>query len=222
MNKRSQKLFSKYAFTGKYAEQQTRDLIKKSQIYEELLSDADSRSIGRQYYIYSKLKEQSVYSNTELELYLELLVREIDRQFIRKSQMETRAGLLLALWGVMTIAFVENYTAAEVTCDSPLKMLVLGILAVLGFMIIIYLMTIMRTKSMKVYDFNGDWYDLHAAMEHKEFTIIRFIEGYRNSFVYNEQLLKKVGRDLDVSTILQIMYIAMGIGILVIKRVDIL
>ena len=197
-------IFAKYAFTGKYDEAQTKNILnKKFELYSDVASDDDVRAIERQYYLYSKCKENHSVAEA-IEKYLKYLINEIEHQYTRKYQMETRAGLLLALWGVMTIPLIES--GIEFGNDLCSKFMV-STLIISCLVSIISLMFIVLSKQMIFYNFKSEWFDLHAIVEDNYMQTIRFMEGYRNSFKSNELVLSKIGKTLNLAVISETVYL---------------
>ena len=72
-----------------------------------VFSKNDIKGIERQWYISQKMKEKGI-DNTGIETLLNFIISDIDKQYAMKQDIENKAGILIALLGVMTTIFFQK------------------------------------------------------------------------------------------------------------------
>lgn len=210
MTDEEKKVFVKYAFTGEYDEEEALSLLENEQgiVTDSVHTQLNDTiyHIGRQYYLYTQLLDDPLKDKYKrLQMYIENVKSELAQQYTRKSQMESKAGFVLAAWGAFTV-FVLDKVIMQGEKHTELNVWI-GILIVVGILALLGLLFVVLSKTVSVYNFEAKWNDYYAAMEHKEMAIVRFAEGYRNAHQANEKRLMINGILLNVSIILMFVYV---------------
>lgn len=210
MTDEEKRIFAKYAFTGSYDVESTISLLAAEQeiVVDSAYTNLDDTvyRIGRQYYLYSQLLEEPSRAKREsLLIYLENLKSELIQQYTRKTQMESKAGFVLAAWGVFTV-FVLDKLILSGRLVTKLNVLSITSMAV-GIFALLGLLFVVLSKQVSIYNFNNKWNDYYVAMEHPQMVLVRFAEGYRNAYQDNEKRLKLNGNILNLAIVLMLIYV---------------
>lgn len=201
--------FTKYAFWGDLNKEYVNLLTKsfEDESKENLLDneDTDESMVKRQYYIYKNICDNK-RKQSNLLLLLEKLEVEIEHQYERKSQIEARAGFVIALWGILQVASYDTIRTALVN-GGIIYYVFVFLLSILGFALLGMLCNCIWSEYIYAFEFN-DWNsNLITAFECPEIMLVRFLEGYKNVYKNNNRVITKKGNKLNLAIGMAILYV---------------
>ncbi len=154
----------------------------------------------RQRYIFDGLCDKEI-EQTNIEKVLDIALKEIDKQEIIKQNIETKAGIVLAFWGV-TISSILNILkeCIEVLFEYTLDIWVNAIFVILGIGLIVFTFLILWTgyiafKNRDYHSFILDDEVFRAAVDDRNISIVAILETATNianrNRVINEEKARK-------------------------------
>lgn len=195
-NENENELLSNYLFTGNLKDDEIDEFInsilsEKKNYYFSDNDNSDYNMLKRQCYIYRQLKKSSV-GETDYEMLLHYMYEEMKQQYIRKSQIESRAGFLMALWGILFS--IVCGMKRDVIQNLYVNYTVMFVLLVAsGIISIVLLALCIWSGKVIFYKFSSRKNNLITALEHPEIWRTRLMEGSSNSYISNENKLTTKG-----------------------------
>lgn len=159
--------------------------------------NGNEEQLSRQKYMYQKVLECSDKVEEVKEL-LNLTNEEIDRQYRRKEFFETKAGFLLAFWGIIAGIFVKS----ELFISYKMKIgnffclvsnvWVIDFLIVLisGVLSLIYILKVLYAQEYRWYAFGDRKNNAEVLMKDKGLAYITILEGYTDSWQFNNKQIE--------------------------------
>lgn len=203
-NDTEKELLSNYLFTGKLEDDEIdaflNTILSGNKKYD--FSDNDNtyyNMLKRQCYIYRQLKGKSI-ENTDYEMLLHYMYEDMKQQYTRKSQIETRAGFLMALWGILfsIVCDMKKDFIQNLFLKSSIKIV---LLIAAGAISILFLALCIWSGKVHFYTFESRKNNLITALEHPEIWKTRLMEGSSNSYISNERVLKRKGWFFNVAVV---------------------
>lgn len=174
LSKDDEELFQKYAFL--YNEPCTWTFSNESN-----MTDIDR--INLQKYVFSIIRRTKL-ENTAIERLLEITMKELDHQYIRKEHIENKTGFLTALWGVLTCVTLEKGIIFNAFNSlSGIGYVQIGIRIIFFVAMIVscvYIFATFMTGKYKRFEFEEIECNYLSAVEDKDISNVAFLEAYTN------------------------------------------
>lgn len=209
LNKEEKDNLKEFLFEGTLTKDEENKIIREIPLflgdipfYDEDISSRNA--FRRQLYTYLQLKNKGV-NETEYNLLLDGLKKEIDNQYIRKSHIETRAGFLMAMWGILFGLIWQQWEKPVVVQYGSLfsisnLFLVLSILA--GTLSFILLCICVWSQKFMMFRYSSIKINTITAMKYPNIFRVRLLEGYGRALEDNEEILEKKGKMLNIAIIM--------------------
>lgn len=153
-------------------------------------------NIDRQRYVYATLNSKGI-ENTAVERLLDLTISDINHQYTVKNAIESKAGFLIALWGVLLGIVLNNklYVTLidEISNNSSalvwrgFNLLVLLGLAVTVFGALIQIAQILISGVYSRYIFDNKEINFKCAVDDKNMMFTKLLDANTNAWKKNEQ-----------------------------------
>lgn len=173
---------------------------KYANLYE--LNDASKKERDREWKVYKKLHKKGL-ENTNLVELLNITKDECKAQYDVKQSIETRVGLLVALWGVLITALIQSNIPMkniEVIMNEKYcmnyRLLVLIILAgqvVFGVLSLVFIHKTIKPYNYQMLSLSDKDIFLNGALDDKYVSLVRFTDSYLNSWKNNSKAIMQKG-----------------------------
>lgn len=219
LNKEEKNNLKEFLFEGTLTKEEENKIIREIPLflgdipfYDEDISSRNA--FRRQLYTYLQLKNKGV-DDTEYDLLLDGLKKEIDNQYIRKSHIETRAGFLMAMWGILFGLIWQQWEQPVIVQYSSLftisnLFLVLSIL--FGTLSFLSLCICVWSQKFMMFRYSSIKINTITAMKYPNIFRVRLLEGYGKAFEDNEEILKKKGKMLNIAIIMLGIFVLCMVG----------
>lgn len=154
-----------------------------------------SENVNRQKYVYSILNSKGI-EDTAVEQLLDLTISDINHQYTMKSAMESKAGFLVALWGVLLGIVLNNklYVTLinEILNNSSalvwrgINLLVLLGLIVTAFGALIQIAQTLIAGKYFRYKFDDKEINFKCAVDDKNMMFTKLLDANTNVWKRNE------------------------------------
>lgn len=171
-------MFEKYAILYKVEDEKQREL-----------------NINRQKYVYQMLKDKGI-CNTYLVELLDMIREDVSVQYQFKQGIETKAGFVIALFGVLLgILFQHDtphklFNVIKTSNNTIIEKSFYGIMLVLlgcvGFALVYYIYKAMSIQNYSKCKYDDKELNYKCAVEDKDMALVRFLEIYTNIWIKNE------------------------------------
>lgn len=183
---------------------------------KEILLDneeTDESMVKRQYYVYKSICNDEI-KQSNLRFLLDKLSGEIQHQYKRKAQIETRFGFVMALWGVLQVVSYEVFKGTLAN-DGLINIIFFLFSSVLSISLIVLLCFGMWSKCIYAFEFS-DWNsNLITAIGCPEIMLARFLEGYKNAYICNDRAIVQKGKILNFAIAIIGLYIVILHGLMI-------
>ena len=185
--------------------------IKYANMYNisESPSPEKKENVNREKYIYSGLISKGI-ENTAVEQLLNLTISDINHQYLMKSAMESKAGFLAALWGVLVgivmskelyITLINGISNAPSIIGSGLYLLVfLGLIGTALVALIEIAFTLIAGEYSR-YQFDDKENNFKCAVDDKNMMFTKLLDSNTNVWKKNEETNEKKYKYLRKSVI---------------------
>ncbi len=166
--------------------------------------ETDKVKVDRQYYVYKKLLEKSC-KNVAVQQLIDLTVEEIRIQYIRKEHFENKTGFLLALWGILLTAIIQNrkliiaqnqLLGMEFSIVS-LKMILSVLIIAIGIIAMFFLCKTLFSTDYMHFDFSDREYNFKCAVEDKALFLIVQLQTMTDVWQLNEDAISDKAKNFD-------------------------
>lgn len=174
------------------------EYIKK--FYEKEKRDNGDIEIKR--YIFQKLHEKGLES-TNVEKLLDVVIQESKIHMEIKQNMETRVGLILALWGViLSMAFQEDLPKIMIqkmlstgsVCYAHILGIILTGQMITGILFFAFAIKSLGTSKYAIVSLKDSEINLKAAVDDKYVSILRLFDSYMKVWVENLKGVREKGK----------------------------
>lgn len=185
--------------------------IKYANMYDisESPSPEKKDNINRERYVYSGLNSKGI-ENTAVEQLLNFTISDINHQYSMKSAMESKAGFLAALWGVLIgivmskelyITLINGILNAPSTIGKALYLLVfLGLIGTALVALIEIAFTLIAGEYSR-YQFDDKENNFKCAVDDKNMMLTKLLDSNSNVWKKNEVTNEKKYKYLKQSVI---------------------
>lgn len=188
----------------------------KEQIIEK------QKNIDIEKYVYLQLHKKGL-ENTNIERLLDITIAESKTQYEIKQSIETRVGLLLALWGVLISALMQldiPVRNIHIMTDPMVHMaykVIAGI--ILAGQVLFGLLSMAFTyKTLKLYGYStislrDKEQNFKGAVDDKYISLVQLLDSYTNRWIKNSGALAKKSKHykkLIVSISLFTLFVVLG------------
>ena len=202
--------FVKYAFCGDLDEVTATKIVQElgkddnSIELDDDREDTDGNALKRQYYTFVRL-QQNPEAAEGTKFLLSKLESEIKTQYDRKSQIETRAGFLMALWGIILTASYD--TLKDLSGNIIAFGIVFALITAICALSLGNLCACMWSSFVFSYDF-ADWNsNIVTALDYQEVMLARMLEGYKGAYDSNEKSIKNKSKRLNLAVVFVVVYV---------------
>lgn len=201
-----------------YKEQQQQEIEKRFDEYCENYNTGDKWiNVEHQKYVYNRLHEKDL-ENTNIERLLEITMEDVKEQSNVKQSIENRAGLLMALWGVLfTILLEEDKKVIKVLTDNisyigkepvilnsvwgVVSIIVIIGLIIFGVLSLAFLYRSINTKIYMNFNFEDKERNYKTAVDDKYLSIVSMLDEYTNVWRFNDYILTQKSKTFKNSVI---------------------
>lgn len=190
--------------------------IDKEQINEK------QKNIDIERYAYFQLHKKGL-ENTNIERLLDITIGESKKQYEIKQSIETRVGLLLALWGVLISALIQkNIPASNVyIISAPMVHMAYKVFVVIVLVgqVLFGLFSLFFTyKTLKSYGYHtlslkDKEQNFKGAVDDKYISLIQLLDSYTYCYINNSGAIAKKNeyyKNLIVSISLFAIFVILG------------
>lgn len=179
-------------------------------------TQAKHNNIAREKYIYELLNKKGV-ENTAVEKLLDLTVKDIEFQYYMKQAMEYKIGFMIALWGVLVAAVIQNglpwkiyRNMVSVSTDIWLKIgcgIVLVGMVISGLMILPYMVLGLTNSHFRKFQFDDRDENFRCAVEDKNMLLVKLLDSNTTVWEKNEDSNDKIFTHLRKLVIYMVAFI---------------
>lgn len=157
-------------------------------------------NIEREKYVYEMLNRKGL-ENTAVEKLLDLTIKDIELQYSMKQAMEYKIGFMIALWGVLVAAIMQNRVPMvifkNIISDSTsiwIKIgngIVLSGLIVSGIISLVYIALSLLYNRYRKFRFDKRDENFRCAVEDKNMLLVKLLDSNTTVWVKNEESNEK-------------------------------
>lgn len=157
-------------------------------------------SIERERYIYELLNRKGI-ENTAIEKLLDLTIEDIELQYAMKQAMEYKIGFMIALWGVLVAAIMQDGVPIEIykniissSTNVWLKIgngIMLGGLTISGIVSLVYIALALLYNPYRKYRFDKRDENFRCAVEDKNMLLVKLLDSNTTVWEKNEDANEK-------------------------------
>lgn len=162
---------------------------------------------------YEKLLEQGI-EKSGIDKLIETTNAEIQRQYLRKEQIENRSGFLLALWaiglGIMLNGkgWIELAEMHGNTGYAIVNILLVILMIIFGFMTIIYIAKSILSDNIYFFDIKDQENNFECACEDKALFFVVLLKALSDAWELNEKMILKKGKNYNKALFSLVAFIA--------------
>lgn len=214
-------------------EQNSADRIKDAElenIFKKYANDYDNnydkdevqKNIDIERYVYYKLHDKGL-ENTNIERLLDITISESKAQYDIKQSIETRVGLLLALWGALVSALMQlsiPSSIIHIIFDSTIYMgyrIIAGIIlagqAVFGLSALVLSCITLKLYGYSAMSLREKEINFKGAVDDKYISMVQLLDTYTNCWIKNSSAIAKKSKyykKLLVSILLFTVFVIFG------------
>lgn len=157
-------------------------------------------SIERERYIYELLNRKGI-ENTAIEKLLDLTIEDIELQYAMKQAMEYKIGFMIALWGVLVAAIMQDGVPIEIykniissSTNVWLKIgngIMLGGLTISGIVSLVYIALALLYNPYRKFRFDKRDENFRCAVEDKNMLLVKLLDSNTTVWEKNEDANEK-------------------------------
>lgn len=163
-------------------------------------SKVKSDNIERERYIYELLNQKGI-ENTAIEKLLDLTIEDIELQYAMKQAMEYKIGFMIALWGVLVAAIMQDEVPIEIykniisnLTDVWLKIgngIILVGLIISGIASLVYIALALLYNPYRKFRFDKRDENFKCAVEDKNMLLVKLLDSNTTVWEKNEDANEK-------------------------------
>jgi hypothetical protein len=157
-------------------------------------------NVEREKYVYELLNRKGV-ENTAIEKLLELTIKDIELQYSMKQAMEYKIGFMIALWGVLVAAIMQDKVPVEIvkniisnSTNIGLKIgngIILGGLIISGIVSLVYIALALLYNPYCKFKFDKRDDNFRCAVEDKNMLLVKLLDSNTTVWEKNENANEK-------------------------------
>lgn len=162
--------------------------------------DEAQKNIDIEKYVFYKLHDKGL-ENTNIERLLDITISESKTQYDIKQSIETRVGLLLALWGVLVSALMQlNIPSSNIhiISDSAIHMcyrIIAGIIlagqALFGLSALALSCITLKSYGYSTMSLRDKEMNFKGAVDDKYISMVQLLDTYTNCWIKNSGAIAK-------------------------------
>lgn len=174
-------------------------------------------NVKREKYVYELLNRKGI-ENTAVEKLLELTIKDIELQYSMKQAMEYKIGFMIALWGVLVAAIMQDKVPMEIiknimsnSTKIGLKIgngIILGGLIMSGIVSLVYIALALLYNPYRKFRFDKRDDNFRCAVEDKNMLLVKLLDSNTTVWEKNEDANEKKYNYLKMLVIWTIVFIA--------------
>lgn len=160
--------------------------------------DKAQKNIEIEKYVYYGLHDKGL-DNTNIERLLDITISESKTQYEIKQSIETRAGLLLALWGVMISTLMQlNIPMNNIHIMSDLMIhlvnrIIAGIIlagqALFGLLTLVFICSTLKSHKYSTMSLQDKELNFKGAVDDKYISMVQLLDTYTNCWINNSDAI---------------------------------
>lgn len=162
--------------------------------------DEAKKNIDIEKYVYYGLHDKGL-ENTNIERLLDITISESKTQYDIKQSIETRVGLLLALWGVLISALMQlNIPKSNIDIMFNLEThigyrIIAGIIltgqALFGLLTLVFTWTTLKSYRYSTISLMDKEMNFKGAVDDKYISMVQLLDTYTNCWIKNWDAIAK-------------------------------
>ena len=157
-------------------------------------------NIEREKYIYELLNKKGI-ENTAIEKLLDLTIEDIELQYSMKQAMEYKIGFMVALWGVLVAAIMQDRVPMKLfnniingSTNVWIKIgdgIILGGLIISGMVSLTYIALALLYNPYRKFRFDKRDENFRCAVEDKNMLLVKLLDSNTTIWEKNEDANEK-------------------------------
>lgn len=168
--------------------------------YDDRVIDEAQKNIDIEKYVYYKLHDKGL-ENTNIERLLDITINESKSQYEIKQSIETRVGLLLALWGVLISALMQHdillnnlYIVFDPIFHIGRRIIadiILAGQALFGLSSLVFTFTTLKSYGYHKISLLDKETNFKGAVDDKYISMVQLLDSYTNCWIENSGAIAK-------------------------------